>query len=531
MYDLGMDKQPDTESTTNGKRGRINKLAFLGLFLPMAALVAVIGISLASARMEARINEMLEHDGTQLHLVSGFLGTEILEALKHLRSLSTEAITLEALDSPEPAQLRLLEFSFLTLAQRNPLYQQVRWIDETGMERVRITRDKGELHVAAPENLQDKSDRYYFNESNVLLPGELFVSRLDLNEEYGQIEMPPRPMLRIATPVADSDRERRGIIVINIEMKYLFDFARNMEQADKVAEYLLVNQQGILLNEDFLKVLAVDEDEQDAGGIEPAVDEESPGLDFAALQPELWEKVSTEDTGSLEAADGLWTWRKMSPVDTLKQLTRVFPEHLVTFDQMIHDNFSLTLLAHRPVGTMEDVRSENRLLMSLGIIFTLSVYGVTLFFYLSGTARARRLEQDAASAKERASDMARMKELEERFHRLVEASTIGQLVVDSEGCIVISNHAAEQMLGYQKWELQGTSVDALLPESLREKHVGLRAEYMQAPEARRMNEGRELWAVRKDGIQVPVEVGLSPYSDEGQPMVLANIIDLSHRKG
>ena len=137
-----MDTAPETESTTGSKPVRFNKLAFLGLFLPMAALVLVIGFSLASARMDARISEMLEHDGTQLHLVSGFLGTEVLEALKHLRSLSRETITLEALDSPEPAQLRLLEFSFLTLAQRNPLYQQVRWIDETGKERTRITRDK-----------------------------------------------------------------------------------------------------------------------------------------------------------------------------------------------------------------------------------------------------------------------------------------------------------------------------------------------------------------------------------------------------
>ena len=525
-----MDEAPETESTTGSKPVRFNKLAFLGLFLPMAALVLVIGFSLASARMDARISEMLEHDGTQLHLVSGFLGTEVLEALKHLRSLSKETITLEALDSPEPAQLRLLEFSFLTLAQRNPLYQQVRWIDETGKERTRITRDKGELHVAAPEDLQDKSGRYYFSESNVLLPGELFISRLDLNEEHGQIEMPPRPVLRIATPVAGSDRKRRGIIAINIDMKYLFDFARNMEQADAVAEYLLVNQEGVLLNEDFLKVLEVEENAQDAGEAGPAADEESPGVDFAALQPGLWEKVLTEDTGSLEAADGLWTWRKLSPVDTLKQLTRVFPEHLVAFDQMIHDNFSLTLLAHRPVGTMEDIRGENRLLMSLGIIFTLSVYALTLFFYLSGTARARRLELDAASAREREENMERMMELEERFHRLVEASTIGQLVVDGEGRIVISNQAAEQMLGYQKWELQGASVDMLLPESLRGKHAGLRDAYMQSPQAKRMGSGRELSAVRKNGTTVPVEVGLSPYSDEGQQMVLANIIDLSHRE-
>ena len=512
-----MDAVTDIEAAETSKRKGVNKLAFLGLFLPIAALVVLVGMSFASARTQAYIDEIIEHDGVQLQQVGGFLGTEVLASLKHLSSLSAEHITQQALDAPEPAAMRSLEWSFLILAQRNPLYQQVRWIDEAGMERARVTRNHGELIVAEPEELQDKSDRYYFQEANALLPGELYISRIDLNEEHGEIEMPPRPMLRVATPVSDSDRNRRGIMIINIDMKYLFEFVRTMEQADADAEYLLVNQEGVLLNADFAGVLSEDG--------------EVPGVDFIALQPEVWEQVLRFDAGSLEKADGLWSWRKLSPVNTFKRLTRVFPEHLVAFDQMISDEFSLTMLAHRPIETMEDVRHENLLLMSLGITFVLSVFALTLFFYLSGTARARRAEVKAAHEMERAMNLERMKELEQRFHRLVEASSIGQLVVDSEGRIEISNHAAEDMLGYDKGELRGLSVDALLPASLQEQHAEHRTQYLQAPESKQMGFGRELQAVRKDGSTFPVEVGLNPYSDNGQPMVLASIIDLSHRPG
>jgi hypothetical protein len=80
--------------------------------------------------------------------------------------------------------------------------------------------------VVAPQDLQDKSKRSYFAAANALLPGELYISRIDLNEERGQIEMPPRTIVRIATPVADSNRKRRGIVIINIEMKYLFNLVR-----------------------------------------------------------------------------------------------------------------------------------------------------------------------------------------------------------------------------------------------------------------------------------------------------------------
>jgi hypothetical protein len=132
---------------------------------------------------------------------------------------------MQALDSQVPGRLQALESSFLILAQRNPQYQQVRWIDESGIEKARIMRDQGEPFVVAPQDLQDKSSRYYFKAANELLPGELYISRLDLNMEQGQIEIPLRPVLRIATPVRGSDRKRLGIIIINIDMKYLFNIA------------------------------------------------------------------------------------------------------------------------------------------------------------------------------------------------------------------------------------------------------------------------------------------------------------------
>ena len=72
-------------------------------------------------------------------------------------------------------------------------------------------------------------------------------------------------------------------------------------------------------------------------------------------------------------------------------------------------------------------------------------------------------------------------------------------------------------------------VDALLPDDIQEKHVHLRAQFMQAPEARMMGIGRELQAVRKDGSLIPVEVGLTPYTDHDRQLVLVSLIDLSHR--
>jgi len=502
---------PEIDSPDVTQCGRFSGILFLALFLPVAAVLLVLGISFASLRSESQIQEIIDRDSSRLHLISGFVGAVVLDSLQHLRSISTETATLRALDSSTPGDLRSLESSFLTLARRNPQYQQIRWIDASGLEKVRITRSQGAPSAVPPQDLQDKSSRYYFEAANALLPGELYISRIDLNEEHGQVEMSPSPMIRIATPVMDSNRKRRGIIIINIEMKYLFNLLRALGQSGPQVDYLLVNKQGVLLSGEIEKLNGSDEQDQ--------------AMKFFLLHPKVWASVSASGSGSLELNDGLWSWKALSPVDTFKNLSKVLPEFMIAFDQLITDDFSLTLVAHRPPGALAELRNENRVLISLAVIFGLSVYGLSLFFYLSSHARARRAEAEVAYALARASNLERTKELEERFHRVVDASTIGQLVVDSKGKIEISNPAAERMLGYGKGELEGLRVDVLLPVSLQEEHVRWREHYMHAPEARQMGVGRELEAVRKDGSVISVEIGLTPYTDHGRQVVLASIIE------
>jgi PAS domain S-box-containing protein len=512
-----MDMTAKTDSTVDSHVGRFPWLLFLAIFLSATVLVLVAGNYYSSQRTDARIKEFLSFDGARLNLISGFLGAEVLGSLKHLQSLSTETITRQALDSPDRKHLEALESSFLSLARRNPQYQQIRWIDESGIEKARITRDKGEPYTVDQQDLQDKGDRYYFEAANTLLPGELYLSRVDLNVERGQIEIPARPVLRVATPVEGSGHKRRGIMVINIEMKHLFNLVRPLGETHQDVDYLVINQKGVVLNGDIERFQSADDPEQ--------------GVEFILPNPEVRERVSVRDSGSIVLRDGLWTWKKLSPFSIFNRLAQVFPEHLVSFDQLISDDFSLKLVVHRPPSSLMDVRRENRMLVYPATAFVLSVFGLSLFYYLSGRIRVRRAEIEAAHAMARASSMARMKELEERFHRLVDASSIGQLVVDSDGRIEISNLAAERMLGYERGELENSLVDALLPAGMHEKHKRYREQFMQAPEARMMGRGRELAAVKKDGSPIPVDVGLTPYSDQGRQLILVSIIDLSHRDG
>lgn len=486
---------------------------FLALFLPIAVLVFVMCFSFANLQLEKRIQQLKDEDSSRLHSISGFIGAEVLGSLNQLLSIATEPAIIAALEAYDSNQVKTIEYSFLTLARQNPQYQQIRWIDESGLEKVRIMRDSGDPFIVSQHDLQDKSQRYYFKEANALLSGEIYISKVDLNIEHGKIEYPPRPMLRIATPLQDVNRKHRGIIIINIEMQYLFNLVRNKSEDELQTSYLLINQQGELLNTWV------------EGSQTKEISEKTD--DFIGKQPEIWQKITKNDTGNVEMKDGLWTWKTLSPVSTFKQLMQAFSVQSKVFENLITDEFSLTLVANRSLKTLVEMRSDSRFLTTLVTLLGLTVYGVSLFFYLNGHARARRAELNAAYALARASNVERQKELEERFHRLVEASSIGQLVVDSSGNIELSNSAADSMLGYETGELEGLSVDVLIPKDLQAQHTQMRDTYSRKPDARKMGDGRELMAVMKDGAKIPVEIGLNPYSDQGRQLVLVSIIGLS----
>ncbi|MDH3973718.1 MAG: ATP-binding protein [Deltaproteobacteria bacterium] len=116
-----------------------------------------------------------------------------------------------------------LEKAFLIIAQTRPYYDQIRYIDENGFELVRVNNQGDEAEAVTREKLQFKGDRYYFKKTMSYWAEECYVSPMDLNIERGVIELPEKPVVRVATPVFNSKRERKGIVVINLFASYLIN--------------------------------------------------------------------------------------------------------------------------------------------------------------------------------------------------------------------------------------------------------------------------------------------------------------------
>ncbi len=106
----------------------------------------------------------------------------------------------------------------------------------------------------------------------------------------------------------------------------------------------------------------------------------------------------------------------------------------------------------------------------------------------------------------------------------------GILVVNEEGEIQSINPSAEKLFGYFKDELLHNKIETLIPKRLADKHIGQREHFTQHAQPRSMGSGAELFGLRKDGSEFPLEISLSPYQTENGKFVIAFIIDTTLRK-
>lgn len=367
---------------------------FLGFFLLLN--VVFFGINLpVYFQYENGVKErLLAQEEASVASATQMFQREMYELL-HLLDLIIKSYTLEEyLTEGTPEQGDRLEKTFQNISTSFHRFDQIRLLNNSGHEQIRVNLVDAIGTLVPDEELQDKSERYYFRATQKMPLGQIYVSVMDLNVEQGILELPYKPTLRFSTPLKDSQGNPAGVLVINYLAKgMLVRFRQLMKQR--------ADNQGMLLD-NYGFWLSSRDPEREWGG-----DLNKPEQNFAKLFPEVWSEVISNYSGVFETKDGIYRYHNLEPlnfVDNQPAHFRIDHHPIISAESFANTDWKLVILLPR-----ELINSHSFMYQPLGQIllglFMLLIAGLSLLgagFTLQWQLRKQKEQQVKATLEKQA---------------------------------------------------------------------------------------------------------------------------------
>ncbi len=303
--------------------------------------------------------------------------------LMELRSLLSDALSVPARDLAGIAQAPLTQAAIATeapeqkaarftqalypLIYQNPDYFQVRWVQSSGREGVRIDVDhaSGDITEVATEALQDKGHRLYHRSVMAMQPYQVYLSAPGLNQERGQIEQPLRPTIRVAVRLPPHDRTDNGYLIINVALAPILQHLTDLASHQPFEVSLVAGNGDWIMHPDPDLAWA---------------SELNHGQTVARTDPALWQALQTASTTPLTLASGRWY---ASPVTlTLREHTRAELTQAPT----------LRLLVREPPATLAAQHGQALVEAAVVLLILLAVFTVLVGLFVLRLRQTTRLQ-------------------------------------------------------------------------------------------------------------------------------------------
>jgi PAS domain S-box-containing protein len=428
----------------------------LALFSPIALLIVLGALSVDRAETR-RLQSLSKAEGLARVNTAAIATENIVDAVaRDLLYLVRGHALKEVLAQQTPGTLADLSNDWIAFSRAKHTYDQIRWLDETGMERVRIDFRPGAPFAVPSSALQNKGQRYFFADAFKLNPGELFISPLDLNIEGSQIEVPLKPMIRVGTPVVDAKGRKRGVVLLNYYGRDMLDRIRQIGGP----ALMVTNADGYWL-------------------LAPSANDEwgfmfkNPDLRLAHRNPQAWERIAHSDSGQFETDDGLWSFRTVYPLQQgQRSSTGSYAAFLPSRSEADSHQYVWKFVHLLPHSSYHSAIRDVRLKLA-------GITAFILFLVFWGCWRVARARENVLAAREQL-ELAnhtletrveeRTRELEdevterqaaeqaardaaEQYYCILSTAMDGYWLVDMEGRLVEVNDAACRLTGYSREEM------------------------------------------------------------------------------
>ena len=464
--------------------GRTIKRAAL-IFLPMAVAAIVVSYLLYASQANS-IRSIAQATEVRIaDIARQRVSLTVASLITDASYLSEQDVLREYLASNDPTSLRRLQAEYVAFAMHRQFFDQLRLIDISGREVVRVDRTGDTAAVAPPDQLQNRADELYAKEALKLDRGQTYVSDLELEAEQGTIAQPIKPTLRVAIPVFDAAGTKRGIIVINYRSQRILD--RVSELRDAVADIWIVNAQGYW-------ILGPEED------VFAFMYPERQNRTFAATYPDAWRQMQSAPTGMVENEFGRFTYARAEIEDA---------EPISSLPSW----FVLIPTPHAYSDAQTSVLRFNFAVAAAGLLALLG--GISL-----GMARYQIHRREAEQL---------IRLIEARLRAVTETASDAIISADCHGIIRYVNPGAERIFGHQERDIIGQPLTRLMPERFRLAHSEGIQRYLDSRKARVVGQTVELVGLSKDGREFPIELALASSDVDGDLFFTAIVRDITVR--
>lgn len=256
---------------------------------------------------------------------------------------------------------------FKRVARTVPDFFQIRYLNAEGDEIVRINSSGNDIDAVADADLQNKKDRYYFEEASRLDCSEIYISPLDLNVEEGKVEEPWVPTLRIATPVYSGQNIFQGIIIVNIcarQITEMFSAGKGMYLLNQEGYYLAGSKKNELYGFMF-----------------------NNSHTFALQKPEIWQKVQELESGYVTDREKYYIFKTIHLYDAVTSVEEKADSA---------DDHKWIVLLETDILSMKDVFFEQRPFMSFAVYLLAVIFCFVLVFVLESRRKVRKVQKEHA---------------------------------------------------------------------------------------------------------------------------------------